>query len=260
MTPPLRRSVFDPVADLYDRARPSYPDALISDLVALAALPVGGRVLEIGCGTGQMTLPLAQCGYSIDAIELGPALAAVAARKLAQHAAVRVHNGAFEDWTLPPEPYDVVVSATAFHWIDQRVRFEKTAAALKPSGALAVVETHHVSGRDDAFFDDVQPCYEAHMPGTPSGIRLSPAGSIPLTLDESSAERFSVPDVRRYNVEIPYTTKQYIDVLSTYSGHIELEAEHRQALYACIGDLLERRFGGTIRKQYLFALIVARRR
>lgn len=255
-----RTSVFDAVADLYHRARPTYPDALIDDLIALAVLHDGGRVLEIGCATGILTLPLARRGYSIDAIELGPALAAAAARNLAPYPAVTVHVAAFEDWALPPEPYDLVVAATAFHWLDPALRLHKAAGALRPGGALAVIETHHISGRDDAFFDAVQPCYVAHMPGTPTGIRLQPSASFQPSIDGPGSERFSPPDVRRYDAEIPYTTQQYIDVLRTYSGHIELPAAAQQALYGCIRRVLDESYGGHIRKQYLFLLAVARLR
>jgi ubiquinone/menaquinone biosynthesis C-methylase UbiE len=59
MDRPLRAS-FDDVAERYDRARPGYPAELFDDLAALTGLRAGDRVLEIGPGTGQATLPLAR--------------------------------------------------------------------------------------------------------------------------------------------------------------------------------------------------------
>jgi SAM-dependent methyltransferase len=255
-----RTSVFDSIAELYDRARPSYPGVLIDDLIALVAIPDGGRVLEIGCGTGKLTLPLAKRGFRIDAIELGPSLAAVARRNLAPFPDVAVHNAAFEEWPLPAEPYDLVVSATAFHWIDPAARFTKTATALRPDGALAIIETQHVAGGDEAFFNEVQACYEAHDPTVELGLRLQPATSFRTDISGPGAERFATAETRRYDVEIPYTTDQYIDVLHTYSGHIELPSPNQRALYGCIRGLLDARYGGRIRKQYLFLLAVARLR
>jgi 16S rRNA A1518/A1519 N6-dimethyltransferase RsmA/KsgA/DIM1 with predicted DNA glycosylase/AP lyase activity len=76
------RAIFDEDAELYDRMRPDYPDDLFDDLAALAGLQRGSRVLELGCGTGQATLPLARRGFAVTAIELGPRLAEVARRKL----------------------------------------------------------------------------------------------------------------------------------------------------------------------------------
>jgi protein-L-isoaspartate O-methyltransferase len=83
-----RREAFDEVADLYDRARPGYPPALVADLAQLAALGPDSRVLEIGCGTGQLTAALAALGSTLVAVELGPRLAEVARRNLAGFPAV----------------------------------------------------------------------------------------------------------------------------------------------------------------------------
>src|SRR3712207_8384987 len=71
------RSTFDGTAALYDEVRPGYPERLFEDIVSLSGVPSGGRVLEVGCGTGQATLPLARRGYEILCVELGGNLAAV---------------------------------------------------------------------------------------------------------------------------------------------------------------------------------------
>ena len=54
------RQTFEEVPELYDRARPAYPTELFDDLVSLGRIPDGGRILELGCGTGKATLSLAQ--------------------------------------------------------------------------------------------------------------------------------------------------------------------------------------------------------
>ena len=78
------RTLFDGVAERYDAARPRYPRVVVDDLVALAGLESGSRVLEIGCGTGQLTVDLARRGLDVTAVEIGPALA-VARRNLAPY-------------------------------------------------------------------------------------------------------------------------------------------------------------------------------
>src|SRR5215217_71593 len=87
------RATFNEDAALYDQVRPGYPAAMLDDIVELSGIPAGGRILEIGPGTGQVTLPWARRGYRIDAIELGAAMAAVARQKLAGVPAARIHIG-----------------------------------------------------------------------------------------------------------------------------------------------------------------------
>src|SRR5438105_5590121 len=91
------RATFEEVPELYDRARPLYPAELFDDLVSFAGLEAGSQVLEIGCGTGQATLPLAERGFDIVGVELGTGLAAVARRKLAGLPRVEVVQTVFEE-------------------------------------------------------------------------------------------------------------------------------------------------------------------
>ena len=94
------RTTFNEDAERYNRARPQYPVQMFDDLAAAVA-PAGARVLEIGCGTGQATVALAERGYRIVAVELGPDMATVARRNLARFDSVEVVTAAFEDWPLP---------------------------------------------------------------------------------------------------------------------------------------------------------------
>ena len=254
------RETFDEAPELYDRVRPGYPEELFDDLSELARLGPGSRVLELGCGTGQATVPLARRGYQVVAIELGAALADMARRNVSAFPAVRVVNAAFESWPLPAEPFDAVVAATAFHWIDPTVRVSKPADALRPGGALAVVSTHHVAGGSERFFADVQRCYERWDPATPAGLRLPAAGDVPHALGELAAgSRFGEPALRRYEHEIAYSAAEYRDLLLTYSGHRAMEPDARRALLDCVTGLIDRDHGGRIAKRYMNELAVAHR-
>ena len=175
----LLRSTFDEAAELYGRARPGYPAALFDDLAELISIGPGSRVLEVGPGTGQATLPLAERGCRVVAVELGADLAAVARRELAGFSNVEIVTAAFEDWPLPAEPFDLVLAATAFHWIDPAVRVDKVADALRPGGSLATITTHHVAGGDESFFAEAQTCYVRWDPNTPTALTLRSATDIP---------------------------------------------------------------------------------
>lgn len=89
------RTLFDEEALVYDEARPGYPKALFNDIVSFSHLPANGRILEIGCGTGEATVPMARRGYNILAIELGANMADVARRNLADYPQAHIYIGAF---------------------------------------------------------------------------------------------------------------------------------------------------------------------
>ncbi|GGZ36863.1 methyltransferase type 11 [Streptomyces inusitatus] len=252
---------FDEDAELYDRARPGYPPELFEDLSGMAVIGPGRRVLEVGAGTGKATLPLAERGCRVTAVELGANMAAVARRNLAGFPAVEIVTADFESWPLPGEPFDAVLFATAFHWIDPAVRTAKAADALRPGGALAVVATQHVAGGSEEFFIEVQECYERFDPATPPGLRPPAAGDVDTSdhADEvARTGRFGPVALRRHEWELTYTTAQYLEVLRTYSGHRALPPKAREGLLECIATLIDGRYGGRVAKRYLTELRVSR--
>ncbi|SES12708.1 Methyltransferase domain-containing protein [Lentzea xinjiangensis] len=238
------RTTFGQDAVRYHRARPTYPPELFTRLS-------GRRILEIGPGTGQATLPLTALG-DVTAVELSPRLAALAR---AHAPAAHVVVADFDVWPLPAEPFDLVVSATAFHWLDPATRMSRCAAALRPGGSLAVISTHHVAGGTEQFFADVQECYERWDPATPPGLRLSAADDVPREFDDS--DLFEEPRFHRYEWEQTYDTDSYVDLLLTYSNHIALPTRDR--LLADIRELVDERYGGRVTKRYLTQLALARR-
>ncbi|MFG2450870.1 class I SAM-dependent methyltransferase [Streptomyces sp. NPDC048512] len=256
----MLRDVFDEDAELYDRARPAYPPALVEALIGEAALTRDTRVLEVGPGTGQLTVPLARTGCRLTAVELGPSLAAVTRRNLRLFPAARVEVAAFEEWTPPGPVFGLAVCATAFHWIDPALRLPRLTAALAPGGTLALVTTHHVAGGSEEFFARSQRCYERWDPATPPGLRASDERDVASDTGELDAcDRLGPVEVRRFSREITYTTEAYLDVLRTYSGHRALPTPARDGLLACLAGLIDDRHGGRVTKRYLHELITARR-
>lgn len=254
------RTTFGEDAERYDRCRPGYPAALFDDLVAQGHLAPGSRVLEIGCGTGQATRPVAELGCAVTAVELSKDMAAVARDNLAQFPDVQVTVSAFEEWPLPAETFDIVLSATAFHWIDPAVRMTKAADALRPGGVLAVISTHHVAGGSASFFADTQSCYERFDPATVPGFRCPSASDVPYDSAEfEESGRFGPVIFRRYEWERTYTRSEYVDLLLTYSNHRALPADVRANLLDCIASLIDTRYGGRITKRYMTQVALAHR-
>jgi SAM-dependent methyltransferase len=216
-------------------------------------------VLEVGCGTGTATLAFAQRGYRVVAVELGAELAARARDNLAAFLDVRVEVDAFETWSLPDEPFDLVTAFHAWHWLDQPVARQKTAVALAPTGALAIVGGQHVAGGDTDFFHAAQDCYERFMPGATPGERLTAADDIPPTDWGLAAAGFDDPEYRRWVQVDEYTTETYFDLLRSFSTHIALAPDDRQQLFACLEQLIEHEYGGRVHRATLTELCVAHR-
>jgi SAM-dependent methyltransferase len=259
------RTTFEQVPELYDRARPNYPPQVFDDLAALARLSDDARIVEIGCGTGQATLPLAARGYRIVCVELGEQLVATARQKLGRFPNVEVINANFETWQPPHTAFDAAVAFTAFHWIALETRYAKTASVLREHAKLAVVSTHHVLPSDgDDFFVEVQEDYEAVVPddlGTKAGAGGPPAPERVGDLGEeiSTSGCFRHVATRRYQWDVISTADEYTAVLSTYSGHRALDDATRERLLSRIHRRIEARPSRQVRKTYLAVLDVAER-
>jgi ubiquinone/menaquinone biosynthesis C-methylase UbiE len=132
--------VFDEIAAEYDRRRPTYPDQLIDQACQVAGIGGGDHVLEVGCGSGQLTRGLVARGLHVTALEPGTSLIALARRNLEGAGAVEFVNAQFEDALLPREQFAAVFSASAFHWVDPKVSWQKAADVLAPGGTLALVQ------------------------------------------------------------------------------------------------------------------------
>lgn len=254
-------AMFDLAADLYQRVRPEYPTGLYERLLEITQLTPEARLLEIGCATGKATLPLARRGFRITCIEPGPALAAAARQNLAEFD-VDVVEARFEDWQPTGEPYDMVFAATAWHWVDPSVAYPKAASTLAPAGWLALWGARHVIPYDgDRFFEEIQPIYDEIGEGTPPGAPLPRPNELPDQRSEIEASGlFEVIDLSQFDWETVYDADGYIDLLSTFSGHIAMADWQRRRLYGEIRRRLDQRPGGKLRRHWGGVLHIARRR
>jgi ubiquinone/menaquinone biosynthesis C-methylase UbiE len=131
--------VFDEIAAEYDRSRPTYPDELVDEACQIAGIGSGDHVLEVGCGSGQLTRGLVARSLHVTAIEPGRSLIALARQNLEGAGEVDFVNARFEDALLPRAQFQAVFSASAFHWVDPKVSWQRAADVLVPGGTLALV-------------------------------------------------------------------------------------------------------------------------
>ena len=157
---PERGTLFDRVAEDYDRVRLDYPAALVDTACSIAGLRPGSPVVEIGCGTGKLTAALAERELQVEAVDPGVQMIDVARRRVGSSADVRFRIGRFEDVELSPGGFAAAFSATAFHWVDPSVGWAKVARLLQPGGVFGLLTHVGFSPLDEqlhAVWTDVRP-------------------------------------------------------------------------------------------------------
>jgi SAM-dependent methyltransferase len=273
-------AVFNEVAEAYDRHRPTYPDMLIDQACEVASLQPGTRVLEVGCGTGQLTRSLLARGLRVTAVEPGRQLIARARDHLTDTGDVQFVNARLEDASLPPAHFRAVFSASAIHWIDPDVSWRRAADALVDGGTLALVSYF---GLDEPRSASDQRAIRAAV------ARIAPelAAAWPAyrdldgTLAGVGARRGNVSEVwawlGSYEIARSYAARLFGEAnLATVPSLIEHTAQELNALLGTMSlwarlspgqrdalvtdnDALHRRLGRPIRSSTVACLVTARR-
>jgi cyclopropane fatty-acyl-phospholipid synthase-like methyltransferase len=219
-----------------------------------ASLPTGSSILEIGCGTGQATLPLARRGVRILALELGSTLARVAAKKLQDYPDVTIQNIAFEDWQPKKEAFDLFLSAQAFHWIEPSVGLTRAATTLKPGGSVALIWNLDRS-QESAFYHATNPIYQRYGDCMPRGPSLNDWVSIYREALERN-HLFHHTAEEHHDWQQTYEKQPYLDLLSTFSSTLALDHGTRRRFLTDIAAVIDS-FGGVVPRLYTTALLLA---
>ena len=254
-----RAESFDSAAVDYDAFRLPYPTEVVQLVVTAGHLSEGSRVLEVGCGTGQLSVDLARLGSELVAVEMGPNLARLAQKNLAPFPRARVEVATFEAWSLPTAKFDAVVCASAFHWLAPDLRFSKSAEALHSGGFLIIVHVHHVRGDTSGFFEDTQPIYMKWGLSDPSFQPPWPTELSPMYPEVDLLAEYK--SVERHRLEIPRTLSatSYVGWLKTDSLVLSLSPKRRQGFLDDIAHLIESKNNGEASRNRVYEVVVAQR-
>jgi SAM-dependent methyltransferase len=132
----LGRVGFETGADVYERARPSYPDEAVAHLVATTGIVGGSRVLDVAAGTGKLTRQLHGHGAVCLAVEPSASMREVFRRTVPD---VATAGGTAEMIPAADATMDAVVVGQAFHWFDPSRALPEAARVLRPGGWLALI-------------------------------------------------------------------------------------------------------------------------
>lgn len=239
-------TTFNTVAEKYDRMRPGYVSELYGDVFRYAKIGLESRALEIGIGTGQATKPVLDAGCRLTAVELGDELAAFAARKFRGYPNFAVVNEDFLDFEAPENTFDLIYSASAFHWIPEKEGYEKVFRMLRPGGAFARFANHPFKDlRKPGLHDAMQRWYGQYMPGNLP--KPSEYGEEEAEERAEIAAKYGFVDIEcyLYRRTRTFTAQEYTQLLGTYSDHIALGEAVMNEFFARIREEIGR-FGGEI--------------
>jgi SAM-dependent methyltransferase len=245
---------FNRVAEIYDAFRPGYPEELVENILSKSGIPAGGKILEIGSGTGKATLPFARCGYEILCVEPGENLVKVARHNLRDWPNVRWEIATFQDWQANPAEFDLVISAQAFHWVPRPAGFFKVVDLLKPSGYMAIFWNMHLE-IGGSVFEDLERVYRERAPELDDGLDTEEV----IRQREQEIRQcgcFGSLEVCRFPWTRRYDTRQYLGLLNTFSDHLRMSEARRAYLFEGVAEVLDQN-GGALDKPYQAVLYLA---
>ena len=245
-----RAESFGAVASQYDRARPSYPSALIDALLADGA----HRVLDVGCGTGIAAAMLAARGCTVLGVEVDERMAALARAK-----GIEVQLARFEDWDAGARRFDLVTSGQAWHWIEPAAGAARAAEVLRGGGRIGVF--WNFGDPPAQLRERISPIYARLAPGIEShsallGQRDEREQAALTGIIECGA--FGPLEKATFPWSKTYDANAWLEHLCTHSDHQALPARRRERLLAAVGEAIEE-IGGSFQMSYEAVLISARR-
>ena len=262
-----RGKLFNEIPALYEQVRPTYPDELFADLVAIAAVDTRSSVLEIGCGTGQATRSLAQLGCAVTALEPGVEMADTARQRLARFSNVAIETSTFEAWGAHDRRFDLIVAASSWHWIDPSIGWPRAHHILRPDGWLAILG--HVvirpTGEPEVYAAtaDIHECFapgnlDWGHPPLEDEVRATNHGWGPP--NEDSDGLFGPTIVRWYPMVQHFDGAGFADLLRTLSPYRRLDPTVREPLLDAIAQRIRTDLGDHATRRYLTVLRVGQRR
>lgn len=230
----------------YDQARPGYPDALVTRI--LAETP-GADVLDVGCGTGIAARQFQAAGCTVLGVEPDVRMA-----DFARARGLRVEVATFEAWQPGDQTFDTVIAAQSWHWVDPAVGTAKAAGVLRPGGRLAIFG--HVYEPPAEVAEPFAAAYQRVAPDSPlSGqparrpLELYQAGYAKIADQIRETEQFADPEQWRFDWQQSYTRDQWLELLPTTGGLTRLRPDQLAEILDAVGNAIDS-LGGSFTMDY----------
>ncbi len=241
---------FDTVASTYEKLRPGYVEELYRTLFEYIPINKDNAVVEVGSGAGQATAPILKTGCQLTAVEYGEQFSKLLKDKFKEYANFSVITGKFEDIEFQENYFDLVFSASAFHWVPEKIGYEKVFSMLKDGGVFARFANHPYRDKGNLeLSNEIDKIYEEYY----YKFYNKKSEKITEYTEEQAksramiANKYGFTDIRYalFYRERVFSAKEYIELLGTYSDHIAMEENIRIKFFSKIEEAINNH-GGTI--------------
>lgn len=214
----------------YDKYRPRYCPQLFNDIISYSPLNQSKSALEIGIGTGQATLPFLNTGCSLKAIELGHELTKFSKKKFSEFNNINIENISFENFKPSPKSFDLIYSATAFHWIEEKIAYPKVFDMLKSGGTLALFWNRpYVARENDLLHKEIQSIYSKYRPSNNKIIEID-TEKYQKRIETIKKYGFENIEFKLYHQTRQFNAEDYMGLLNTYSDHRSMPMKTKKLL------------------------------
>jgi len=248
---------YSPAALAYDKVRPRYPAELIAHVAHLTRLNSFSKILEVGCGPGTATTAFAEFDCSIVCVEPNPVFCDLARKNCHPFQNVVIKQTSFEEWPLEQFAFDIVVSASAFHWIQPTVGYPKAADALCDDGYLVLLwnkepqPTCAVWTLFTEIYNQLAPSLGQYQTEETQQDML-----IALTQPAIDSGLFKEVSLKQMKVAVNYTADDYILLLSSFSPYLNLDESVRTNLFMALRSKIHADLNGCIDLFYISAATI----
>lgn len=226
----LLKNTFSNVVNDYDYARPKYPIDLYETIKKFANLEAVQNILEVGAGTGQATDLFLSTPYNLDLLEVSENQVDFLKEKYRKHNNISIIKNYFEEYETDKK-YDLIYSATAFHWINSDVGYPKAWNMLKDGGTLAVFwQMSSVTYHDEGIYKLLNEIQKHYMPDSSLGFDAQGIEKVKQKriLQVQSGGYFAIPSYYDFKWIDIYDADRYVKLINTYSSTQLLDVQARE--------------------------------
>lgn len=242
------KDVFKEIISDYEIARPGYPVELYNDIIEYSMIKNDAKILEIGSGPGQATDYFVKNQYNITGLEISEKQVQFLLDKYSEYNNFNSICSSFEDYNCLDGTYNLIFSATAFHWIRPEVGYPKAYKLLKRNGVIAVFWhlASIIEPRTEMLIK-IRNIYRRYAPEIDDYISIDEAENLHnLRISQIKVNNlFNNPVYKIYRWDDEYTTERYLRLMNSYSDFHSIESDKQQAILDSAADYIDCK-GGKI--------------